>query len=322
MATFDNIVALHRELSARRVPVSVRDLAVALETSETTVKRAIGHLRNHFGAPLENVRGQGYRYARDERNRFELPGLWFSADELQALALLHQLLEQINPELLGRALAPVRDRIDGLVRLLPGGHGGLARLSLLPQGQRRVRPATLGVLAQAVVARRRVHFAYHARGRDADSLREVSPQRLAYYRDNWYLDAWCHRRDALRRFAVDRVRDARLRETDAQEVPAELLQRHLGEAYGIFTGPAAHTAVLRFSAHRARWVADEQWHPRQYGQWLLDGRYELRVPYADPTELLMDVLRHAPEVEVVAPPDLRADYKARLRAALAAHDPD
>ena len=43
-----------------------------------------------------------------------------------------------------------------------------------------------------------------------------------------------------------------------------------------------------FTAERARWVADERWHPQQEGRWLEDGRYELRIPYREARELVMD----------------------------------
>jgi predicted DNA-binding transcriptional regulator YafY len=35
--------------------------------------------------------------------------------------------------------------------------------------------------------------------------REVSPQRLVHYRDNWYLDAWCHLREDVRSFSIDAI---------------------------------------------------------------------------------------------------------------------
>jgi hypothetical protein len=41
-------------------------------------------------------------------------------------------------------------------------------------------------------------------------------------------------------------------------------------------------------------VADERWHPQQVGRWVGDA-YELRVPYADPRELVMEILKYGPE---------------------------
>jgi proteasome accessory factor C len=78
-------------------------------------------------------------------------------------------------------------------------------------------------------------------------------------------------------------------------------------------------AVLRFSRERARRVADERWHPQQGGQFLADGRYELRIPYRNHRELVMDILRHGPEIKVVAPDPLRAAVVGQLKDALSGH---
>ena len=73
--------------------------------------------------------------------------------------------------------------------------------------------------------------------------------------------------------------------------------------------------MLRFSPAAARWVADEEWHPEQRGQFDKDGYYRLEVPYSQPTELLMDVLRHSHHVEVLEPAELRAAIEAKLEKA-------
>lgn len=64
-------------------------------------------------------------------------------------------------------------------------------------------------------------------------------------------------------------------------------------------------------------MADERWHPKQVGQYLTDGRYALRIPYRDDRELVMDILRYGPEVEVVEPMALRMAVADRLKIALA-----
>jgi predicted DNA-binding transcriptional regulator YafY len=136
-----------------------------------------------------------------------------------------------------------------------------------------------------------------------------------HYRDNWYLDAWDHGRRALRSFAVDRIERARTLNEPAKDVPDSRLDAHFASSYGIFAGRPKHKAVLRFTPERARWVADEVWHPDQEGLLLADGSYELRIPYADPRELLLDILKYGPDVEVLAPAALRREVAERLRAA-------
>ena len=96
-------------------------------------------------------------------------------------------------------------------------------------------------------------------------------------------------------------------------MPATELDENFASSYGIFSGKPKDTAVLRFSAERARWVADEQWHPQQIGKFLHDGRYELQLPYADSRELIMDILKHGAEVEVILPAVLRQAVKNHIQ---------
>jgi predicted DNA-binding transcriptional regulator YafY len=101
----------------------------------------------------------------------------------------------------------------------------------------------------------------------------------------------------------------------AQEMPLDAVEAALDRGYGAFAGQAVQWAVLRFDAEAAAWVAREQWHPEQQGEPLADGGWRLRLPFADATELAMDVLRHGDHVIVEAPAALREAVAQRLRAA-------
>ena len=103
----------------------------------------------------------------------------------------------------------------------------------------------------------------------------------------------------------------------AFDVPESELDEHYASAYGIFGGKADKVAVLRLTREGARWVADEKWHPRQEAVWLPDGRYELRIPYREPRELVMDIMRHGRNVEVVAPAELVEQVREELKRAAA-----
>ena len=165
--------------------------------------------------------------------------------------------------------------------------------------------------------RKRIEIDAWNRERDETNTRIVSPQRLVHYRDNWYLDAWCHLRDGLRSFSVDTIQRVKVLREKARDVASSKLDSHFSSAYGIFGGHAKEWAVLRFSPERARWVQSERWHGEQQSEMLPDGSYRLKVPYADERELLMDILRHGRHVEVEAPQSLRrsvADEVAALAA--------
>jgi proteasome accessory factor C len=319
MDKFDRLYELHALLANRRTPLSLADLMERLECSEATVYRLVAELRDRLGAPVElDKELGGYRYVSTPGGRaYELPGLWFSARELQALVMLQRLLSSLGPGLLEEYLAPISARIDELIRhkRLSLGEVG-TRIRLLTLAARPLG-ASFQVAASATLQRHRLRIRYHSRSKDEQTERTISPQRLVYYRDNWYLDAWDHLREALRSFSIDRIRSATELREPAAEPPGAHVEEHYGSAYGIFAGKANRTAVLRFSRERARWVADERWHPRQVGQFLTDGRYELRFPYRDARELIMDILRHGAEVEVVSPETLQAEVKAALQGALA-----
>ncbi|MEQ1813034.1 MAG: WYL domain-containing protein [Candidatus Nitrotoga sp.] len=275
-------------------------------------------------APIEYDRSRnGYHYAPTDGKIFELPGLWFSETELYALLTTQQLLAHVQPGLLDTQLKPVKERIE---QILAAGNLGKRhlgseeiskRVRILRMTGRNVALECFQTVTGALLQRSSLYISYHGRGNDRTSSREISPQRLIHYRDNWYLDAWCHTRNALRSFAVERITVARALPQRCRDVPEKQLDAHYASSYGIFAGESKHTAVLRFTLERARWVADEHWHPQQQGCTLKDGSYELRIPYADPRELVMDILKHGAEVEVIAPAELRREVLEHLCQAAA-----
>jgi len=317
MDRFTRILQLHQVLSARRRPVPRSDVEAQLECSRATAARAIRDLRDYLGAPIAYDREHGGYYYEQAQGQFELPGLWFTPAELQSLALLDQLIEGLGPGLLRSHLTPVADRIQSLLQNeAPTGTGELRRrLQLLPLGQRSVTDATFASVAQSLLQRQQLQIRYHGRANNTVTERTVSPQRLNRYRDNWYLDAWCHKRQDLRIFSLDRLTPLGIASDTALDISDAELDAQLTNAYGIFAGLPRQQARLRFSARAAQWVAEEHWHPGQTGSWRDDGTYELVVPFNDPTELVMDILRHGPDCRVIAPLDLRNLVMERLRAA-------
>jgi predicted DNA-binding transcriptional regulator YafY len=312
MSKVERLYHLHNILDQRRTPISRHDLMERLECSQATLYRLVAELRDYLGAPLEqDPDTRGFYYDRSYDQPFDLPGIWISPDELQALLTARQVLGTVQPGLLEGELTSLQGRITSLLRKKGVETGeGDSRIHIQPVAGRAVPGHLFQDVLGALIKRHRLHIQYHGRRRDEVSERDVSPQRLTQYRNSWYLDAWCHKAEGLRSFALERVREQCVLEEEALDVEAAVLAAHFDQSYGIFSGPARYTAVLRFSPEMSRWVADEQWHPDQQGDLDSHGAWTLKVPFSDPRELIMDILRYGADVEVLSPKSLRDSVAA------------
>ena len=296
--------------------ISFAGLLAELEVSRATLKRDLEYLRSRLNAPIAYDRlDNGYHFAGGADARaHELPGLWFSQTEIHALLTMHQLILGLDAEgVLGRHLQPLLDKLHGMLGASESEALELMRRIRIVGAARRPVPARFfELVGSALMKRQRLAMSYFSRSRQSESRRTVSPQRLTHWRNTWYLDAWCHASDGLRRFALDAVREAQLLDDAAREVPLAEVETALDAGYGAFAGGAVQWARLWFSAEAAQWVAHEQWHPQQQLTRRDDGSLELRLPYADPTELAMDLLRHGDQAEVLEPPVLRERVARQL----------
>ncbi len=302
-----------------RQGTTLRAMMEEMEVSRATVRRDLEYMRDRLAAPiLWDNETRCYRYDSDAEgegeDRYALPGLWFNASEVHALMTMEHLLSSLQPGLLEPHIEPLRSRIRRL--LDSGDHPAeevTRRIRVLHMAARQADSEIFGVISHALLRRHRLELEHLNRRTGAVTRRTVSPQRLAHYRDNWYLDSWCHLRQGLRSFAVDAIQAAEIVEDQkAKDVTEAQLEKVLGTGYGIFAGEHTKEAVLRFSPEASRWVAREKWHSRQRGELNEDGSYTLTIPYADETELVMDIMRHGADVEVLAPDSLRQAVHRRL----------
>jgi len=310
-------------LIRNRGHVSFQALLDELEISPATLKRDLDYLKDRLGAPIVYDRFlNGYKFGEEYRGqKHELPGLWFNERELYSLLMAHQMLSELDSDgVISRHLQPLLERIHQM--LGPDevdAKSLLKRVRIINAARRPVASKFFELVVDALLNRRRIRMRYLTRSRAEASDRDVSPQRLVHHKNTWYLDGWCHRTEGLRRFSLDAIEQADLLETKAKDVGAKALQAEMDAGYGIYAGALRHWATLSFDAHAAQWISKEEWHPEQVGHWTDVQRYELKVPFVDETELVMDVLRHGGHVKVVSPPSLKALVQKRLQEALLAN---
>lgn len=297
------------QLLRERAVVPLEEFTRALGISRATFKRDLEYLRERLNAPIEYDRdNNGYRFSRAPQKgpRYELPGLWFNASEVHALLTMQELLGGLDPGVLKPHVEPLRARLNALLESQESSVeeiGRRIRIARLPA--RTVKVEFFELAATATLKRRRLAMTFWSRTSDETTERTVSPQRLIFYRGNWYLDAWCHLRQGIRSFAMDGIQKAALLGEPAKDISEKDLDAFLKSSYGIFNGPPKAWAKLRFSPTAARWVAHERWHSEQKARLEPDGSYVLELPYGVDQELVMDILKFGPECKVEAPAELR-----------------
>ncbi len=318
MDKFDRMQQLHRIFKHRRTPISEQALANELECSTKTVHRHINNLRDYWHAPLQKIPQQGWRY-NDPQDTYELPGLWLTSKELIGLASLLNLVREFDSSLIQQDIQPIEQQI---AQLLANHHIDIHvlkdKIKILPTTKQHTHNHIFDVVNLALIQNQRLQIDYQDYEGRA-SQRDISPQQLVYYQENWYLDSYCHLRAELRSFKLANIQQAHLLKQTCIQVEPVTLQQHYASSYGIFSGEPKHTAQLEFYGNAAREAASRQWHPQQQGIWQ-GANYELRFPYNDDRELIRDILKYADQVKVLAPTTLQHNISQLAEQVRALYD--
>jgi len=317
MGQFDRIYQ-YKSLFRRKALLSKQEILAALEISDATFKRDLEKMRDFYNYDIVYDRfDNGYRLVNTDQT-YELPGLMFTHKELLALLTIQNMMTELEPSLLGPKLQPLQDRLAELLAAEGLSIQSLTkRIRAVHAGKRRLELKSFQSVAQGTIEHKKLHIHHYNRSRDETTERDISPQQLVHYRDNWYVDAWCHKREKLLSFSVDAITHCDILEETAKDMDQQEVQKQMQAGYGIFSGVDVQWAKLKFSAQRARWVQNEEWHPEQKGTVHQDGTYTLEIPYSDERELIADVLRFGGEVEVMAPQSLRQNVTLAIQSAAA-----
>jgi predicted DNA-binding transcriptional regulator YafY len=304
MSEIERYYAYQTLFSGRRaIPKS--EILKKLEISSATFKRDLTMFRDRLNTPIIYDRDLGGYKLENPDALQQLPGLWFSQEEALALMTIQTMIGQLEPGLLGPKLKPLQTRLNKILETQGADAKTLSqRIRVVHAGKRRLPLKSFELVAKATVDRKQIEIIHLNRQTGESIKRTISPQQLIHYRDNWYVDAWCHLRGGIRSFAIDAIENCVLMDTDAKELDSEQLQQQMQSGYGIFGGQAKAWAELKFTVERARWVQHEQWHPDQKGTLHKDGTYTLEVPYSDERELIGDILRMGSDVKVMGPAQL------------------
>ena len=148
--------------------VSFTALQAELDVSPATLKRDLQYLRDRLSAPIVyDAFSNGYHFTAakagaSDAARHELPGLWFSENEIHALLTMHQLLAGLDDDgVLARHLQPLMEKLQGMLGTDAGAARELMRrVKVIGTARRRVPSKHFELLGSALLQRRRLHLSY------------------------------------------------------------------------------------------------------------------------------------------------------------------
>ncbi|HKZ85898.1 MAG TPA: WYL domain-containing protein [Anaerolineae bacterium] len=127
---------------------------------------------------------------------------------------------------------------------------------------------------------------------------------------------------AMRTFKLDRLDRAQMLD-ETYEIPPEFdPQAYLASAWGIMTGESIAGVVLEFSPRAAPLVKERRWHASQEVDDLANGGLLFTVKVSEPREMAPWIRSWGGDVEVLEPPELRAEIGADAWRAAAHYERD
>lgn len=319
MNSTERLHKIHHMLTNRSV-VTTEHFIDELQISVSTLKRDLTFLRDRLNAPVKFDRDLGgycFEKVLPVGPQYEVPGLWFNDSELHALLTMQKLLHEVQPGLLTPYLQPMQSKLQAILCSMKDSPEEIANRVLILATDRRELPLkSFEVVATATIRRHQLKIIHFNRGTNTETERIVSPQQMVYYRDNWYVDCWCHTRETIRSFSVDAIVSTELLADKAKNLSIKKLREKLSEGYGIFSGKAVQWAKLRIGAIPARWVSKRIWHSKQKISFNNEGQLLLEIPFSDDRELMQDILAWLPDVEILEPESLRSKLKKILELSL------
>ena len=317
MSEIDRLYS-YKSLFLKRRIISQSEILSSLEISTATFKRDLSKLRDRLNLPIIYDRTlRGYRLDKDTlSNGFS--SFIFSKEEILVFSTIQYILTQFEPHLFNSTFKPLKAKIEFMLNDIGLTESDvISRIKFLYSRKRALDYDIFEKLLSATFNRKKLSIRY-LNGQSKITLeRTISPQQLIYYKDNWYVDAWCHFRNDVRTFAIDAIQACTILNESAKELNIAENKKIDRVDYGIFTGAGQQWAKIKINAKSASWVIREEWHPDQKTQMGSDGWLTLEIPYSDSREILAEILKLGNNAMVLGPMELKNSHIENLEHTLA-----
>ncbi len=317
---YERLDQLERLLASRPAGYQTGELGHALGVAPDTVRRDLALLESRGTGLVKD----GRRYRLDHRRAIHT--LRLTTDQALALYIAARLLTRHSDEHNPHAAGALDQLADALATRTPelARHIHVAAQSVRARAVQPAYVAALESLTRGWIERRKVRLTYRAITTGAETTRTFAPYYLEPSAVGLALYAIGHDdlRNELRTLKVERIVAATLTD-EAFAIPSDFdPARLLESAWGVMWGEeGGHPVTLRFAPTVARRVKESLWHRSQHIEDQPDGSCLFTVRVAHTLELKPWVRQWGPNVEVLDPPEFRAEILAEVAATLRLYHP-
>ncbi len=324
---------LLKTLSARRLGLTLKELAAEMGVCEKTIRRDLETFLT-AGFPVVETCGEfGRKKWHLDAGKFT-PGMTFAFDEALAFYLGRHLLEPLagTPfwDAAQRGLKKIRACLGETALRYVDRFAGVFRQTALGRHDYSAKAQVIEQLMLGIEDCRAVFITYQSMRATEPVTYDVYPYGLAYHRGSLYLVGHnpqsagklpTPQREQVCHWKMDRIEAAAVEEFRFQRPDGFDLEKHLAGSFGIYhtEGEAEVRIRVRFSPAVARYVQESQWHGSQKLVKERDGSLLAEFCLDDTTEIKTWILSFGANAVVLEPAGLRREIVAELESMLAAY---
>ena len=300
---FDSLMLILNKLD-RNETVTVHSLMDDLEVSQRSVHRYLLTLEV-AGFPVHYDKKKG-TYLFYEGYSLRKPN--FSIEERLAFALAKEAMKDY-----GTGMEESLESLEKKLSFKQPDSGD--QVILKPKKPSSLVKGYLGRIYEAITNFQSIEIVYKALYSDKVTTRKVDPYYVFFPEGFWTLRAYCHLRGGLRTFALDRM--ISLKVLNEHFPPRNMSpEEELASSFGVWIDGDPVEVVLRFDKDFKRYIQRKKWHQSQKDKHLKDGRLEVSFKINGLEGIKYWIYRWIPNVEVVAPKELKDMIHNDLKKAL------
>lgn len=288
--------------------ITAKALAFKCDCSVRTIYRYIDMLEPMTPLMREGG-GSGYRFA----GSFYAHPLDLTEQETLALSLLPSLVDRKK---MPAGFETAHDKVMSALAGKSARRHMLGEITdVIQMGTPAYRPDSpnwLAPMVQAILECRTMAAVYHTQSSNETKERRIDPYCLVPRDQRYYLIGFCHLHREIRTFRVSRFIQVEPTE-DVFDKGSFNIRSYLKHTWSIQRGDKNITFKVRFSAAVARYVQEKELFVEPKLTPLSDGGLLFEVTVNNEREFLKWVLQYGPDAEILSPPAIRRNMKAKLR---------